>query len=442
MNRTLEFVFGLDPSLDGSNKPDPWPPTGGFPSGEWDHAQGSFTISAGGTGEAVVVNYRADMTLQEFMDQVAATGVARMDYDWQTNSFSIVGTATGIEGALKFDFANSNAATGMARFLDPANSSGIANQTSTAGNAQVSIVGPDNVHRFLERSTNTFEYNGINFTIREVTGNVEPDTSPGAAPGALRVSGDPVVVNISRNIDRPLDAIKEFVESYNKFIDEIRSMYTTPRQRPPGERYNFFEPLTSDQRSAMSESEIRDWEERARMGLLHRDQSLQEIMSLMREQIFNPVKLSNGSSMALFEIGITLTREGTLELNEERLKQALTDRSSDVAELFTSEPGGVRTDSNFRSRLNNSGIATRINDIIDLYTFGSNGRLIQRAGSPEHVVQSTMLKRIQDMDTSIANMTRTLARRENALFAKFAAMEAAVLRSNQQIDQLWSMLGL
>jgi hypothetical protein len=39
-------------------------------------------------------------------------------------------------------------------------------------------------------------------------------------------------------------------------------------------------------------------------------------------------------------------------------------------------------------------------------------------------------------------MTRTLARRENALFAKFAAMEAAVLRSNQQIDQLWSMLGM
>jgi flagellar hook-associated protein 2 len=326
----------------------------------------------------------------------------------------------------------------MAQFLD-VNAGGSAVHTTTAGNAQVSITGPDNVHRFLERSTNTFEYNGINFTLREVTGSVVE--IPGS-PGQFRVDGDPIVVGVARNTDRSLDAIKEFVESYNTFFQELRSMHSTPRQRPPGDRYAFFEPLTSEQRSSMSESEIREWEERARMGILHRDQSLQEIMNLMRQQIFNPVKLSNGSSMALFEIGITITREGSLEVDEARLRQALTDRPADVSELFTNDPGGMRTDANFRDRLSNSGIATRMHDIIDMYTFGSSGRLVQRAGSPDHVIQNTMLRRIQDMDTSIANMTRTLARRENALFAKFAAMEAAVLRSNQQIDQLWSMLGL
>jgi flagellar hook-associated protein 2 len=438
MDRTLEFAFGLDPAADPA-RPSVWPPAGGIQPGGWPHAQGSFTISAGGTGNAVTVNYRADMTIQELIDQVAATGVARMEYDWQTNNFRIVGTATGYEGSLSFDFGNSDTTTGMARFLATASDGGNATQTGTAQNALVSITGPDNIHRFLERSTNTFEFNGIHFTLREVTGNVV-ETTPGS--GSFRVDGDPVVVNIARNLDRPVDAIREFVESYNTFFSEIRAMHMTPRQRPPGDRFAFFEPLTSDQRASMSETEIREWEEQARVGLLHRDQSLQEIMNLMREQIFNPVRLSNGQTMALFEIGITLTREGTLEINESRLEQALTERSADIAELFTNHPGGIRTDANFRSRLNNSGIATRMDDIINLYTFPGSGRLIQRAGSPDHVVQNTFLRRIQDMDTSIANMTRTLARRENALFAKFAAMEAAVLRSNQQIDQLWSMLGM
>jgi len=263
-------------------------------------------------------------------------------------------------------------------------------------------------------------------------------------------TGDYDIININtqRDVQRPLEVIREFVESYNNLFNEIRSMFMTQRARVPGSRHQFYEPLTTDQRREMSESEIRDWEEQARLGILNRDPMLRQIMDVMRRQMFEPVNLSNGSQIALFEIGITFTREGQMEINEERLRTALENRPDDVTELFTrraSGPGmGVLNESNFNARMADSGISSRIADIIQLYAspHASSGRLIQHAGHPQHVVQSEMLRRIQVMDGNIERMNETLIRRENMHFARFAAMEQAIMRSNQQIEMLWSSLGM
>jgi flagellar capping protein FliD len=87
------------------------------------------------------------------------------------------------------------------------------------------------------------------------------------------------------------------------------------------------------------------------------------------------------------------------------------------------------------------GVAHRLDDIIQKYAGNVTGRFVQRAGSPDSVLPSRMLERLQEMDRGIEAMRSTLTRRENAYFAKFSAMERAVMQSNQQMETLWSMFG-
>ena len=76
----------------------------------------------------------------------------------------------------------------------------------------------------------------------------------------------------------------------------------------------------------MTEKEIEQWEEKAKEGILYRDEILDGIMSDLRTQIYAPVKLSDGTNMYLFDLGITTTNKyregGVLEIDENKLDEA------------------------------------------------------------------------------------------------------------------------
>ncbi len=72
----------------------------------------------------------------------------------------------------------------------------------------------------------------------------------------LRGSGE---ATISAVTDRSgaIDKIKEFVNKYNEIIDLFSTAASTKRNRD-------YQPLTSEEKSAMSENEIELWEKKAR----------------------------------------------------------------------------------------------------------------------------------------------------------------------------------
>ncbi|MCL2853742.1 MAG: flagellar filament capping protein FliD [Defluviitaleaceae bacterium] len=405
-------VASTDPRLDPEN------PTLGW---------ASFQINGS------TVNIHEEMTVQQFQSAVAATGVATLEFDGIRNVFSLQASQSGIEGGFTLR-DSAGAAVSFANIFGTTYEDHI-----TAQDARVTIHDPRGpAHNVtLTRPTNSFQFEGLNITLNHTTNIYDSAGLPTTDPAQI------ITINFQRDISRPVDAVREFVDSYNALWNEMRSLFNTTRARVPGSRFEFYEPLTTEQRRAMSESEIRDWEDQARLGIVHRDPMLREIMDLMRREMFEPVRLENGSQIALFEIGITFTREGNMEINEDRLREALETRGEDVTELFTRRAESPRNANNttFNARLRESGIGERLNDIIDLYTFGPNSRLVQRAGSPDHITQSEMLRRIQDMDDRISAMNETLIRRENMHFSRFAAMEQAIMRSNMQIEMLWSSMG-
>ena len=176
----------------------------------------------------------------------------------------------------------------------------------------------------IERASNYITLEGITIRLNQIT--TRPDST--FMPTSAVASADP---------DRTVSAITSFVEEFNSLMQEINAMLT---ERRPRARGSFFMPLTNEQREAMSESEIANWEEEGRRGLLHNDASLTRVASQLRMAVMTPVRLADGRTASLADIGIrpanfTEDRSGALVINEEQLREAILRDPQMVEALFT-----------------------------------------------------------------------------------------------------------
>ena len=178
----------------------------------------------------------------------------------------------------------------------------------------------------IERASNYVTLEGITIRLNQIT--TRPDSTFIATSAVA--SADP---------DRTISAITSFVEEFNSMMQELNAMLT---ERRPRARGSFFMPLTNEQREEMSQSEIERWEEEGRRGLLHNDPSLSRVVSQLRMAVMNPVRLSDGRTVSLADIGIRPAnfnddRSGALVINEEQLREAILRDPQMVEALFTAQ---------------------------------------------------------------------------------------------------------
>ena len=109
--------------------------------------------------------------------------------------------------------------------------------------------------------------------------------------------------------------------------------------------YKDYQPLTDDQRDAMSETQITTWEKKAKSGLFHNDSILKELSYSMRNHMTS--KVDNGSTYtSMSSIGITTksyTERGKLYINETKLRAAIQADPDGVKNLFSQSTGTAAT---------------------------------------------------------------------------------------------------
>jgi len=286
-------------------------------------------------------------------------------------------------------------------------------------------------------TSNTFNIQGLEITINS-SANVD----------------DKFQINVENNIDNTIEALRNFIDEFNALTRHLNEMHSTPRPRSGGASGTLFDPLTEEQRRAMSEREVEMWEEQARTGLFHRDRDLRNLQNQLREWVQRPITLPGGDTISLAQIGITTgygvqgsadRRMGLLAITDENaLRQALTNRPDMVEGLFTHADSHFETSNNARSAaLPNVGIAVRLNHIIE-NAVGRDGLLTNRVGVAGEVsgVNNQMTNRIRNYDERISTMERWLIRREAHFFRMFSRMEQAMAESHSQMDALFAFGGM
>ncbi|MED4071340.1 flagellar hook-associated protein 2 [Priestia endophytica] len=253
----------------------------------------------------------------------------------------------------------------------------------------------------IQKTTNTFEMNGMKYTLTGVTNT-------------------PVTISTSTDVVGIFDKIKEFVTKYNETITKIN-------EKVGETRYRDYAPLTSDQKKEMSDKEVELWEEKAKSGLLRSDSTLSSTLNSMRSDFYTSLQGGSFGIDHLSDIGITTTKQyrlgGILEIDEAKLKKQIEENPQAISELFSKNGDTYDT----------QGIAVRLrNTIKDTIT-----TIEKRAGNTgQSDTQYTIGKSLNDLDERINNFNDRLKMIEDRYWSQFTAMEQAIQKANSQSSYL------
>lgn len=358
---------------------------------------------------------RTTDNLSQLSQKVEAAGVgATLKYSTLTDKFELKALAEGESNSVD---ASNELLAGFGL-----NTAGSTHEVGK--NAVFNLDGVD-----IVKSSNSFNIEGVNYVL---------NGTHAAVDGAINVSLKPDTQKIA-------DRIKTFVNTYNGIIATIGAKLDE-------KVYRSFTPLTDDQKKDMEPEDIALWESKAKSGNLRNQADLQSMLRRMRTSFSDAVE---GAGISLAEMGITNTANykelGKLEISDETaLKSAIENNYTKVVKLFTASSDKDYQDAtNAGERFNESGIANRLNDVLqDMIrttkgNSNSKGLLLEKAGKIGDTTEtsSTLSKLITEFDDRIYNMVELLTTKENNYYTKFSRLESELARFNSQSSYLSSAFG-
>ena len=270
----------------------------------------------------------------------------------------------------------------------------------------------------ITSSSNTFSIDGLDIRATNTF-----NTGSATAEGGVSFTA-------SADTEKVTETVKKFIEAYNAMIDEVRTQVTTK----PDSNYK---PLTDDQKNEMNETSIKNWEDKAKEGILYNSSALKDLDNAT-QGIFSSMMMNGVSYDDLEKIGISFsddyTAGGKIVFDEEKFKTAMDSDPEKVSDLFTGTHGIVNT---IDSTL--STYATRYAS----RNGNSYGVLIEEAGSEKlslTLTNNSIYKELKDMQETITNLQSQLSTEQDRYISQFTQMERLINQMNSQSSYL-SQLG-
>lgn len=243
-------------------------------------------------------------------------------------------------------------------------------------------------------------------------------------------NGEEISITTSANVQGMYDTIKDFLTQYNELIKEMDTLYNAESSKG-------YEPLTDDEKDAMTDTEIEKWEKKIKDALLRRDDTLSSVMNLMTTAMSKSFTLSNGKTYSLSSFGIKTQGYFAAEENEgscfhidgdpddeltsgntDKLLKALQEDPDSVQEFFQ------QLTSNFYSALNDKmGTSTTNHSIYTIYN------------------DKTMQNEYDEYTKTIKKWEEKVSSMEEYYYNKFSAMETALSKLQSQTSALSGLLG-
>ena len=274
------------------------------------------------------------------------------------------------------------------------------------------------VQTTITSSSNTFSIDGLDIRATNTF-----NTGSATAEGGVSFTA-------SADTEKVTETVKKFIEAYNAMIDEVRTQATTK----PDSNYK---PLTEDQKNEMNETSIKNWEDKAKEGILYNSSALKDLDNAT-QGIFSSMMINGVSYDDLEKIGISFsddyTAGGKIVFDEEKFKTAMDSDPEKVSDLFTGTHGIVNT---IDSTL--STYATRYAS----KNGNSYGVLIEEAGSEKlslTLTNNSIYKELKDMQETITNLQSQLSTEQDRYISQFTQMERLINQMNSQSSYL-SQLG-
>lgn len=258
---------------------------------------------------------------------------------------------------------------------------------------------------------NTFEINGLTITCNAET------------------NGEEVTLTTQDDTSGIYDMIKNFIKEYSTLINEMDKLYNADAAKG-------YEPLTDDEKDAMSEKEVEKWEEKIKDSLLRRDSTLNTVSSAFRE-IMSSGFTVGGKTMYLSDFGIETLGYFEAEDNERNAyhiygdedDSAVSGKTNELKSMISTDPDAVM---DFFTQLakklyeKTSSLMASVKDYSSAYTVYEDKK---------------MKSDYDDYTKKIAELEQKLTDYEDKWYKKFSAMETAMAKMQSNASAITGLLG-
>lgn len=279
--------------------------------------------------------------------------------------------------------------------------------------------------KMVQGSDAEIELNGVSYTSSSNSFSINGLSIQAQA----KTNGDEVTVTTATDTQGIYDKIKDFISEYNSLIAEIGSLYNA-------ESAKGYEPLTSDEKEAMSDKEVEEWETKVKDALLRRDDSLGSLMNSMTSAMLSSVKIGD-KSYSLASLGIkttgyfhtTAATRNELHIDGDEDDDTTSSKSNTLMNMLNSDPD-------------------KAIDIIKGVVGNLYNNLNKKMMTSNSMKSINTIYNDKEMSQSYSDYTKTIRAWEEKMqtiednyYKQFSAMEVALSKLQSQQSSLAGLLG-
>ena len=257
----------------------------------------------------------------------------------------------------------------------------------------------------------TYTSNTNNFSINGLTITAEAKTD------------SEITITTNTDTDAVYDSIKDFFKEYNTLIKSMDEAYNASSSKG-------YEPLTSDEKEAMTEDEVKEWEKKIKDSLLRKDATLGSASSSMKTLMAQSFEI-NGKKYSLATFGIKTQGYFDAADNEKGVYHIDGDKDDDVSsgnddKLRAAIANDPETVISFFSQL-----ATSVyNDLSKKMSSSSVSSAYTLYNDKQ------MTKEYTSYTSKISDKEDEITKWEDYYYKKFSSMESALAKLNQTQSSL------
>lgn len=258
-------------------------------------------------------------------------------------------------------------------------------------------------------ASNTFSVNGLTITAQEETAN-------------------DVTITTTEDSDGIYDMIKNFFSEYNKLINEMDSLYNAESSKG-------YDPLTSEEKKELSDTEVEEWEKKIKDSILRKDSTLSSVSSAMSTALLQGFTV-NGKTMHLSDFGINTlgyfksaeNEKHAYHINGDKDDSNVSGETNTLKQMIASDPETVMQ---FFSSMSTA-----------LYDTLTDKMSTSTVSSAFTVYNDKQLKSdYEDYTEKISKQEEKLNDLIDKWYSKFSAMETALAKLESKNSAISGMFG-
>lgn len=369
-----------------------------------DEEKINFTVKVG--DKTTDMTFAQSATIQDVLDQLKKAGL-NANFDEKNQRIYLGAKEDGAAGNFEITGVGENGAQALkALGLDVNATEEDLKAHATPGvDAEIVLNGIT-----YKGATNSFTINGLSIEVQKIT-------------------SEPVTLHTDTDTSGIYDKIKEFLKKYNELINEMDKLYNA-------EDASKYKPLSNEEKDEMSETEVKEWEDKIKSALLRRDGTLSSISDVLKMTMLEGVTLDSGKKMVLSMYEINTLSYFNAKENEKN------------AYHIFGDPDDADTKAE-KDKLK-AAIAENPDEVIEFFTKLSQtmyDKLHDRMGSTDYSSAFTvyndkeMKKEYESYKTKIEEEQKKMNAYIDNWYSKFSKMETALAKMQSKSTAITGMLG-